>query len=47
MGGTFGNSDLLADLPQQHARVVRDTHEHLSVIGQEFPARKGFLQHKT
>ena len=47
MGGTFGDSDLLADLPQQHTRVVGDTHEHPSVIGQEFPAGKGLLRHKT
>ena len=45
MGGAFGDSDSLADLPQQHARIVGDAREDLGVVGQELPAVRRCLGH--
>ena len=47
MGSAFGDSDPLADLSQEHARVARDADEHARMIGQKLPARNDLLGHSS
>jgi hypothetical protein len=45
VGGALGDPQALADVAHPDARIVRDAHQHPSVVGQESPIRCGFISH--
>jgi len=40
LGGSFGDSDRLGDVPKPDVGVLRDAQEHLRVVREERPGRR-------
>jgi hypothetical protein len=43
LGGSFGDSDGLGDVPKPDVGVLRDAQEHLRVVREERPGRGAFV----